>query len=172
MHIDKFYKNEDNFFFIFVIFIKCQKLNDGDNIDYYINYTVTPPKSTQVFTYYFKPNFQVGTVEFIIYFSNSALSCHYRIYDGETLIDEFKDLYPKSIFHTLKVPERNPPILRMEVTNLNHDDPYYLYIYNKNYEIPLVFPNYYLYQISLKDLEIHYIINNLSEDTNLKMEAI
>ena len=159
------------FLLILVIFIDCQILNDGDNIDYYINYTVTPPISTQKFTYYFKPNFEVGTVEFILYFSNSALSCHFYIFDGETLIDYINDFYQKSIFHTLKVPEGNPSILRMEVTNNNHDDPYYLYIYNKNYKIPLIFPNYYLYQISLKGLEIQYVINNLSEDTNLKMEA-
>jgi len=159
------------FLLILAIFINCQNLNDGDNIDYYINYTVTPPRSTQKFTYYFEPNFQVGTVEFIIYFSNSALSCHYYIFDGDTLIDEIIDFYQKSIFHTLKVPEGNPSILRMEVTNLNHDDPYYLYIYNKNYKIPLIFPNYYLYQITLKNLEIQYVINNLPEDTNLKMEA-
>ena len=159
------------FLLILTIFVNCEKLNDGDNIDYYINYTVTPPKSTQRFTYYFKPNFEVGTVEFIIYFSNSALSCHFYIFNGDILIDEINDFYQKSIFHTLKVPEGYPPILRMEVTNYNHDDPYYLYIYNKNYKIPLIFPNYYLYQISLKDLEIQYVINNLPEDTNLKMEA-
>ena len=159
------------FLLILTIFVNCEKLNDGDKIDYYINYTVTPPKSTQRFTYYFKPNFDVGTVEFIIYFSNSALSCHFYIFNGDILIDEINDFYQKSIFHTLKVPEGYPPILRMEVTNYNHDDPYYLYIYNKNYKIPLIFPNYYLYQISLKDLEIQYVINNLPEDTNIKMEA-
>ena len=160
------------FLFILVVFIKSQKLNDGDKIDYYINYTVTPPRGSQVFTYYFEPNFEVGTVEFIIYFSNFALSCHFKIYDNNILIDEIEDLYQKYIFHTLNVPERKTsPILRMEVTNYNYDYPYYLYIYNKNYKIPLVFPNYYLYQISLKVLEIQYVINNLPEDTNLKMEA-
>lgn len=159
------------FLLILALFISCQKLDDGDNIDYYINYTVTSPRSTQRFTYYFQPNFEVGTVEFIIYFSNSKLSCHFYIFNGDTLIDEINDFYQNFIFHTLKVPEGNPPILRMEVTNYNYVDPYYLYIYNKNYKIPLIFPNYYLYQISLKDLEIQYVINNLPEDTNLKMEA-
>ena len=92
------------FLLILTIFVNCEKLNDGDNIDYYINYTVTPPKSTQKFTYYFEPNFEVGTVEFIIYFSNSALSCHFYIFNGDILIDEINDFYQKSIFHTLKLP--------------------------------------------------------------------
>ena len=42
-------------------FINCQTLNQGDKIEYYINYTLTPPKSTQTFIYYFEPNFEVGT---------------------------------------------------------------------------------------------------------------
>ena len=159
------------FLLFLAIFINCQTLNQGDKIEYYINYTLTPPKSTQTFIYYFEPNFEVGTVEFIIFFSIARLSCDFKIYDGQTLIDEVKQYYSKFIYHTLKVPENKPSILRMEVTNLNHDDPYYLFIYNPNYKIPLTFPNYYLYKMSWKELEIQYIINNLPEDTNLKMEA-
>ena len=59
----------------------------------------------------------------------------------------------------------------MVVTNLNHEDPYYLYMYNKNYKIPLIIQNNYLYKISSKDIEILYEIDNLTEDINLQLEA-
>ena len=46
-----------------------------------------------------------------------------------------------------------------------------MYLFNKNYKIPLISSNYYLYQITQKNLEIKYEIKNLDEDINLKLEA-
>lgn len=162
------------FLFSFLIYlINCQiSVNDGDNLEYYINYTLIPPIGGKVKTYYFEPHYEVGTVDFIIYFSNRALSCTFECYDGNTLVDRFLSHYSTGLTHSLIVPLSKPSILRLQVTNLNHEDPYYLYMYNNNYTIPLSFPNYYLYQITVTGLNIQYKIKDLSEDINLKLEAV
>jgi hypothetical protein len=155
-------------------FINCKgplSINEVTNLEYYINYTLIPPVGVKVKTYYFEPNYEVGTVDFVMYFSNRALFCTFKCFDGNTLIDNFTSGYLPYKTHTLAIPSSRPSILRLEVTNYNHEDPYYLYMYNKNYVIQLQYPNYYLYQISLKDLKINYMIKDLNEDMYLKLEA-
>ena len=154
-----------NFLFILADEDKIEKL------DYYVNYTLIPPTGGKIKKYLVEPNFDIGTLDFTIYFSSSKLSCTFVFYDGNTIIDETKSLYASSLTHTLKVPDSKPKTLRMEVSNYNHEDPYYLYMYNKNYIIPLNISFYYLYQISVNKLEIKYEINDLIQDTNLKLEA-
>ena len=147
---------------------------DVRDLEYYINYTLIPPPSTvKPKEYYFKPNYEVGTVEFILYFSTKNLSCYFQCFDGSELIDKFGLSYTDHFTHTLAIPSTDPKpsILRLVVTNHNYEFPYYLYIYNKNYVIPLDCSQYYLYQISFNDLKINYKIEGLDEDTYLKLEA-
>ena len=162
------------FLFSFLVnFIICQfnLKEDEGKLDYYINYTLIPPQRLKIKKYYIEPNFDVGTLDFIIYFSSSSLACTFDFYNGENLFDQIKKYYTLYTAFTLKVPESKPSIIRMEVSNYNHEDPYYMYIYNKNYQIPLIFPNHYIYQISVKELNITYKINDITENNILKLEA-
>ena len=160
------------FFFFLIYLFNCHiSLKDGDFLEFYKNYTLIPPIGGKIKNYYIEPHFEVGTVDLIMYFSNSALSCAFEFYDGNILFDSIKMHYTDSLNYTLKIPPSRPSIIRMEVSNLNNEDPYYLYMYNKNYKIPLSIQNYYSYQISVKDLDILYEINDLKENVNLHLEA-
>ena len=156
---------------LFCLFsIKCQV----QFLEYYNNYTFISPSPGDINTYFFYPHYEVGTVNFIIYFSESKLSCVFDVYDGDNLIDSFKTFYTLNLSHVLKIPKYNPKpnILRLEVTNLHYNLPYYLYFYNNNYNIQIIPSNYYLYQLSLNNLEINYEIPLYSRDIFIKFQSI
>ena len=120
-----------------------------------MNYTLIPPIRANIKKYYLEPHFEVGTVNFIIYFSDRSLSCTFKFYDGDILFDTIEKHYIPSLTYTLEIPESRPSIIRMEVSNYNHEYPYFLYMYNKNYKIPLTISNFYLYTLFLDiDLSI------------------
>ena len=50
----------------YLYYIKCE----NNFLDYYINYTFISPSPTQNNTFYFYPHYEVGTVNFIIFFLN------------------------------------------------------------------------------------------------------
>ena len=158
------------FFLFYFYYINCQ----SEFLEYYINYTLISPVGVEKNIYYFFPHYEVGTVNFIIYFSQSILSCHFTVYDGEKEIDYFSDFYQDNINHVLKIPESNPKpnILKLQVENYRYNLPYYLYIYNDNYTIPLNISNYNFYHLSLKNLEINYEIKLLEEDIYLKFQSL
>ena len=157
------------FFYFILLYIISNIKCDEEILEYYKNYTFIAPSSGQKNIYYFYPHYEVGTVNFKIFFSDSSLSCNFSIYDGDNQIDSFDDFYQTSIEHELIIPKSDPKpqILRLEVINKNHNYPYYMYLYNKNYIIPLDISNYYLYQLSLNALEINYEVINLSKDIYL-----
>ena len=164
------------FSIILLYLTNCKEVipnEDVKDLEYYINYTLIPPTGGKMKEYYFVPNYDVGTVEFILYFSTNNLSCYFECYDGNDLIDDFGISYTYHFNYTLKIPSKDPKpkILRLKVTNKNHEYPYYLYIFNRNYVIPLDCSHYYLYQISLTNLTINYKIDSLDEDIYLKLEA-
>ena len=160
-------------FSILFYFSSCKIGNfyDPEKLEYYTNYTLIPPSSTQKKIYILEPHFEVGTLEFIIFFSDSSVSCTFSFYDGDNLIDSHYDFYQRSMTFELKVPEVHPPIITLVVTNPNHNFPYYLYFFNRNYVINLDINSHYLYQISLKNLSIKFKINELWEKINMKLEA-
>ena len=159
--------------FLFLLILQYIKSNEEIFLDYYINYTFISPSSTEVQTYYFHPNYEVGTIYFIIYFSETKLSCKFFVYYGDIEIDNFHTFYGKNLSHYLAIPSifPKPKVLRLEVTNLKYNLPYYLYFYNTNYSIPLIESNYYFYQLSLNGLEINYDIPNLNKDIYLKFQS-
>ena len=150
--------------------IKC----DEEILEYYTNYTFLSPSPGQEQIYYFYPHYEVGTVNFKIFFSDSSLSCKFTIYDGDNQIDNVTDFYQPSIEHELIIPKTDPKpqILKLKVTNNNHNYLYYMYLYNNKYTIPLDISKYYFYHLSLYELEINYEINNLSKDIYLKFQSI
>ena len=161
------------FCFLFLYLLNTLKC-DEEILEYYTNYTFISPSGDEVNTYYFYPHYEVGTVYFKIFFSDSSLSCEFTVYDGKNEIDKFKTFYMSSLEHELKIPEIDPKpeILKLEVRNKNHNFPYYIYLYNNNYIIPLDISKYYFYQLSLNNLEINYEVNNLSKDIYLKFQSI
>ena len=161
--------------FYFLLFYLLNNLKCEEQIlEYYTNYTLISPKGGEIYTYYFHPHYEVGTVYFKIAFSNSRLSCNFEVYDGSTKIDYFTDFYQTSLEHELKRPTSQPfpQTLKLQVTNDNYKLPYYIYLYNINYRIPLDISKYYFYQLSLNNLEINYDINNISKDIYLKFQSI
>ena len=161
------------FCFLFIYLLNTLKC-DEEILEYYTNYTLISPSGGQVNTYYFYPHYEVGTVYFKIFFSIKSLSCRFTVYDGENKIDEFGISYTYSLEHELKRPETDPKSkkLKLEVTNYHYNSPYYIYLYNNNYIIPLDISKYYFYQLSLNNLEINYEINNLPKDIYLKFQSI
>ena len=161
------------FYLLFLYLLNILKC-DKETLEYYTNYTFISPSSGDVNTNYFYPHYEVGTVYFKIVFSDKRLSCRFTVYDNVNKIDEFGMSYTYGIEHELKIPEtdRKPQKLELQVRNLNHNSPYYIYLYNNNYIIPLDVSKYYFYQLSLNNLEINYEINNLSKDIYLKFQSI
>ena len=161
------------FYLLFLYLLNILKC-DKETLEYYTNYTFISPSSGDVNTNYFYPHYEVGTVYFKIVFSDHRLSCRFTVYDNGKEIDEFGMSYTYGIEHELKIPETDPKPqkLELQVTNLNHNSPYYIYLYNNNYIIPLDVSKYYFYQLSLNNLEINYEINNLSKDIYLKFQSI
>lgn len=136
-------------FLFYFYYINCQSVI----LDYYINYTLIPPSDLDGNIYYFFPHYEVGTVNFIMYFPQSELSLDFTVYDGEKEIDYFRDFYEDNLTHVLKIPESNPKpnILKLEVIYYGYKSfPYYLYIYNDNYTIPLNISNYNFYHFKSK----------------------
>ena len=92
-------------FTILISLINCQiPLKDGEILEFHKNYTLIPPIGGRVKIYYLEPHFEVGTVDFIIYFSNRALSCTYEFFDGNTLVDKIAIHYTPFLTYTLTVP--------------------------------------------------------------------
>ena len=158
------------FLFLYIYYyIKCE----DDILEYYINYTLISPTPTKPQIFHFFPHYEVGTINFIIYFSEPKVNCRFRILDGDKEIDNFISFYGSYLDHTLNIPESNPKpsILMLEVTNTRYEIPYYMYIYNKDYMIPLSLSNYYFYQLSMKNLVINYEIPILSQDIYFKVQS-
>ena len=160
--------------FYFLLFYLLYNLKCEEQIlEYYINYTFITPERQEVYTYYFHPHYEVGTVNFKITFPE-RLSCNFTVYDGSTQIDTFTTFYQYSLDHELKRPtsEPFPQTLKLQMKNYNHKYPFNIYLYNINYRIPLDISKYYFYQLSLNNLEINYDIDNISEDIYLKFQSI
>ena len=155
-------------FFSLLYFACCQTaLNEGEIIEFYTNYTLYAPTKEKNL-YYFYP--YGGIVHFHITFTNRDGNPSFSIYN----MDESQRyaLFYGSVDYT--VPSDNPQILKFYVTKTGwypNYDIFYLYVYNTDYKIPLSISNYYLYRIIIKNLEINYKIDELSEDNKIVFDA-
>ena len=120
--------------FFLCLFIYYYIKSEDDILEYYINYTLISPSPTKTQIFHFYPHYEVGTVNFILYFSEPKLNCKFRILDGKNEIDYFSAFYGSYLKHELKIPSSNPKpsILKLEITNTRYEIPYYMYIYKCN----------------------------------------
>ena len=146
---------------------------DGDILELYHNYTLLGDYYHDQ-TYYFYPHFEVGdTITFIIVNSNNRFVHSLDIYNGNNRIQTISSIYYYFVIQELKAPDPAPSFLRIKThcSSFSGKYTYYLYIFNKDFKIPLKFPNYFVNTIYFNELVIPYEIIDLPENKKIILEA-
>ena len=77
------------------------------------------------------------------------------IYNGNNRIQTISSIYYYFVIQELKAPDPAPSFLRIKThcSSFSGKYTYYLYIFNKDFKIPLKFPNYFVNTIYFNELK-------------------